>query len=524
MEKDKIKTLRRTNHKILRAFIRTIFAIVVLAIQLTMYVILYFGINVLRGPHPIVFRILYEIIRWIGIICVFLNYKKPINSGYKLSWTIFILLCPILGTVSYLLFGNGRVLSKKKRLKLNNYLNSYEIKTKEIQNLEIEKPNFSLIVKALRKDSGFPLYKNTKLEFFNDAYLKHTDMLEKLRGAKKFIFMEFFIFGKGKIMEDIIPILEEKGKEGVEIKIIADDIGSIFNRDKTIFARLQAIKTLSFKAWEPLGLNINPKINYRDHRKIVIIDGQYAYTGGDNIADEYVHYIDRFGYWRDTAIRVEGEAVLSFIAMFISMWYMCTNQKLEFEKYSKCISRNTYSNSYVIPFGDGPMNKNDPLYHLFLNMINSATKSILISTPYFIIDNTITNAICEKAKQGVEVKILIPGNYDKYIAYTLTKTHVGYLIPHGVKVFYFKGFNHAKEIIIDNKYSFIGTANMDYRSLILHFEDGVFFSDTYAVNQMYVDFENVCSKSTPMDYEKFRKRNIFVRLFEFMIQVISPLF
>jgi cardiolipin synthase len=157
-------------------------------------------------------------------------------------------------------------------------------------------------------------------------------------------------------------------------------------------------------------------------------------------------------------------------------------------------------------------------------MINSATKSILISTPYFIIDNTITNAICEKAKQGVEVKILIPGNYDKYIAYTLTKTHVGYLIPHGVKVFYFKGFNHAKEIIIDNKYSFIGTANMDYRSLILHFEDGVFFSDTYAVNQMYVDFENVCSKSTPMDYEKFRKRNIFVRLFEFMIQVISPLF
>ena len=382
---DKTKKIRNKNHEVIKNVMKIVITILFFGIQVLLYFTLFFGINFLKPDYPVVFRIIYGIVQWIGIICVLLMYRRKINNSYKLSWTIFILLCPFLGTMCYLMFGNGRVLSNKKRLKLNNYLNAYKIKKKEIKNLIEEKPDFARISRALYEDSKFPLYKNSHIEFFKDALDKHNDMLEELANAKHYIFMEYFIFGKGKIMNSLLDTLETKGKLGVEIKIMADDIGSILSRDKEIFNRLQNIPNLEFKSYEPLGLDINPRVNYRDHRKICVVDGRVAYTGGDNIADEYIHLRDRFGYWRDNAVKIKGEAVESFVAMFISMWYMCTNDKLDIKKYMLKDNEQIYSNSYVQPFGDGPMNKINPAYHLFMNMITSAKKSLFISTPYFII-------------------------------------------------------------------------------------------------------------------------------------------
>ena len=503
-----------------RAIISILITILLLLLQLLFYYAAFFGINFLKGPSPQAYRIIYSIVQVIGIYCVLKMYKKQINSAYKLSWTIFILLCPFLGTVSYLFFGNGRVLPKRRMNKMNKYIGAYPLKDMEKIDEDID-PDFGLCAKALNKDSGYPLYTNTRTKFYGDALDKHNDMLEDLSKARKFIFMEFYIFGKGKIMEELLPILENKGRLGIEIKILYDDVGSILSRDKKIMEKLKSIPNLSIHAYEPLSLAINPRVNYRDHRKIVVIDGNIAYTGGDNIADEYIHLRNRFGYWRDNAIRIEGNACESFTTMFIQMWYMASKEKLDIEPYRPAI--HIEDGSICLPYGDGPLYENHPSYNLFMNMINLSKKSIFISTPYFIIDNRIVDALVLKSNQGVDVRILIPAIPDKKAVYLMTRAHLGPLLKSGVKVYLYKpGFNHAKTIVVDDKYGFIGTVNMDYRSLLLHFEDGVLLYDQEALHDMYEDFLYQVSDLETLDYESFKNRNIFIRLIELILLIFSP--
>jgi len=504
---------------------RTIFAITItilfLLVQLFFYYIVFFGINLLKGPWPTAYRIIYGVVQVIGIFCVLKMYRKPINSAYKLSWTIFILLCPFLGTMCYVFFGNGRVMPKRRINKMNKYIGAYPLKDMDKLD-EFLDSDFALCAKALNKDSGFPMYTNCETKFYSDALDKHNDMLSDLSQARKFIFMEYFIFGKGKIMDEILPILENKGKLGVEIKILYDDVGSILSHDKKVMKRLKSIPNLQIHAYEPLSLAINPRVNYRDHRKIVVIDGNIAYTGGDNIADEYIHLKTRFGYWRDNAIRIRGNAVESFTTMFIQMWYMASKEKLDMDAYLPAV--HIEGGNIVFPFGDGPSYLTHPSYNLFLNMINLAKKSIYISTPYFIIDNKMIDALVAKAIQGIDVRILIPGVPDKKAVYLMTRAHLGPILKAGIKVYIFNlGFNHAKNIIIDDKYGFIGTVNMDYRSLLLHFEDGVLLYDQEALHDMHEDFLHQVINLPTMNYESFKNRNIFIRLIELFLQIVSPL-
>lgn len=506
----------------IRIVVSTILTIIFFIAQLVLYAFLFFGVNFLKADYYNAYRIIYLIVQWIGIITVFIMYGKNMNNAFKLSWTIFILLCPFLGTMCYLIFGNGRVLPKRKLKKMENFTSAFKIEKNSIITDDLDK-DVALISKALYKDSSFSLYKGANLTFFNDALLKHNKMLEDFKNAKKFIFMEYFIFGKGEIMKDLISIFKEKSEEGVEIKIIYDDIGSFKSRDKANLIALESIPNVSVINYDPIGLSVNPRINYRDHRKIVVVDGNIAYTGGDNIADEYIHLKEKYGYWKDYAIRIEGEAVLSFTTLFIQMWYMASKQKLVFNNYLPTIK--VENDSYIFPFGDGPSYTRNPGYHLFLNLINSARESILITSPYFIIDTEMINAIINKARQGVDVKVLIPGIPDKKITYSMTKSHVGLLIKENVKVYtYTKGFNHAKGIVIDNKYAYLGSLNMDYRSMFMSFEDGVFFYNDKAVHDMYEDLINTFKESEKININDYLKRNILFVLLDFVLQVVSPLF
>ncbi len=519
------KKIKNKSHKILKAIIRTLLAVFLIVIQITMYLFIFFGLNILKGPYPTAYNIIYEIFKWFGVVIVLLLFTSTINQSYKFSWTFFILLCPFIGTVCYVMFGNARALTKNQTKKMKEFTEYYHLKNNENNELKSEDVEFNLICNALKKDSGFSLYKTENLVFFNDAKKKHDDMLKEIKKAKKFVFIEYFIIASGFASADLFDILIDKAREGVEVKILTDDIGSIFVRDKHMEHLLLTIPNLEFKVWEPLGPTINPRVNYRDHRKICIIDGLVAYTGGDNIADEYIHKRERFGFWRDVAIKVCGRPVRSFLNMFLSMWYMTTNIKLDINKYIPEYQNNYKDASYILPFSDGPMNRDNPSYNLFKNLFNSAKKRIVISTPYFIIDDQMIDTLISKVKQGVEVNILIPGIPDKKIAYTMTMSHMNNLLKAGANVYKFSpGFNHAKEVIIDDAYAFVGTVNTDYRSFILHFEDGVLIKDNDIVKEMNDDFNNMRLKSEKIDYNVYKNRNIGIKFIELVLKVVSPLF
>ena len=367
------------------------------------------------------------------------------------------------------------------------------------------------------------MYNNTKVKFFSDAAIKHEDMLEKIKKAEKYIFMEYFIISDGELLDELIPILEEKGKEGVEIKILYDDIGSKATLSRKTIDRFLAIPNLKICVYAPMGMNLNPSVNYRDHRKMTIIDGKFAYCGGDNLADEYIHKKDRFGYWRDNAILLEGSAVFSFLLMFSLMWYASSKEYINIYNYAVDYEVDC-PNEFVIPFADGPDSTTDVAYHTFQYMIQRSNHKLYISTPYFIIDDEMISTIVRAKKSGVDVKILVPGIPDKKMVFMMTRAHYRELLECGCEIYeYSKGFNHAKNIIVDSKYAFVGTVNMDYRSLFLHFECGAVFSSAEEVKKMEDDFIEATKESKRVTLEEWSNRNIFSKIFVFLVRIFAPM-
>ena len=347
--------------------------------------------------------------------------------------------------------------------------------------------------------------------------------MEKIKEAKKYIFMEYFIISDGKLIDELIPVLEAKGKEGVEIKILYDGLGSKATLSKKTIDRFLAIPNLKICVYAPLGMNLNPSVNYRDHRKMTIIDGIYAFCGGDNLADEYIHKKERFGYWRDNAVLLEGSGVFGFLTMFNMMWYASSKEYLNILDYANDHKVDN-PNDFVIPFADGPDTSTDIAYHTFEYMIQRANHKLYISTPYFIIDDEMINAIVRAKKSGVDVKILVPGIPDKKMVYVMTRAHYRELLECGCEIYeYSKGFNHAKNIIVDSKYAFCGTVNMDYRSLFLHFECGVVFSEDEEVLKMENDFIEATKDSKLVTLEAWSNRNIFAKIFAFLVRIFAPM-
>ena len=354
---------------------------------------------------------------------------------------------------------------------------------------EIDDPIIKGQIKYLVNEN-FPVYNNSEIKYYSLGEEAYLDLLEELAKAKHFIFMEYFIVEEGKMFDAVLNILKQKVKEGVEVRFMYDDVGSLTMLPFKYYQKLESygIKCISFNHFVPF---ISAVMNTRDHRKITVIDGNIGFSGGFNLADEYINEKVKYGHWKDTGVMIKGEAVWNLTLMFLVTWNASLNS---FEDYDKYHPRH-YSvdkirlDGYILPYGDSPLDNKPVGKNVYLNMINQAQKYIYINTPYLIINDELKNALCLAVQRGVDVRIITPGIPDKKLVYKVTRSYYEILINEGVKIYeYTPGFIHAKNFVCDDKVATVGTINLDYRSLYLHFECGVYIYWTSAIKDIKNDF------------------------------------
>ena len=466
------------------------------------------------------FILIYLITQIIGILLVLKIISSEINPGYKIALIITILIIPVFGTLFYLIFSNKNEKKVKKRLKnMNALYEKHLIQNEEVLEI-IKNENLDAYnqINYLTKVAKFPVYNNTSVEYFKIGEEYYEKLIEELKKAKQYIFLEYFIIEHGYMWDNILKILKEKVKEGVEVRVIYDDMGCIITLPNKYYKELAkyGIKCCSFNKFIPI---LNFKLNSRDHRKIVVIDGIVGFTGGINLADEYINEKERFGHWKDNGIMLKGEAVWSLAIMFLNTWNHMNNKKDKYSDFKPKLENTNYK-GYVQPYNDTPLDDEPVGQTVYLNLINKTKKYIYIMTPYLVIDNELETSLKNAAKSGIDVRIIVPGIPDKKTVNELTKAYYNNLIESGVKIYeYTKGFIHAKTFLVDSIYAAVGTINLDYRSLYLLFECGVLLYKTKCISDIEKDFEETlkeCKKiklsDTKVDFLRKLKRAI-LRLF-----------
>lgn len=460
---------------------------------------------------------LYAILRILLVLGLIRNSK---NYSYTLPWIIILLLFPLVGTLMYVIIGDNKKSSKV----LKNIVAS-EKKSKKylIQDERIRKEfqgNSRLCY--ISDFAGYPVTKNNTVDYFPLGEVAFKSMLKDLKAAKKFIFFEYFIVSNGIMWSSILEILEQKAKMGVDVRVMYDDAGCIstlhYHYDKVLKAK--GIKCVPFNPLNPVAGVI---MNNRDHRKILVIDGKVAYSGGINIADEYINVTHPHGHWKDNAIRVMGDAVWNYTVMFLTMWNAFKKEDKDFTQYKYDFDKSIKPNGYTVPYGETPLDEEVTGEDIYLNIINQANKYVYIFTPYLIIDTDMMNALRLAAKRGVDVRIVIPGIPDKKIVYTLSESYLELLVSAGVKIYkYTPGFVHAKVFVSDDHIATVGTINLDYRSLYLHFECGLYLEDVKCIKDIKKDLEDTIAISHQVT-KKEATPNLFKAMWQAILRLFAPL-
>ncbi len=463
-----------------------------------------------------------------GVATIVSLINKDTNPEYKVTWSVIILLLPVFGPVTYLLFYNRRMTRAESRLLRGSFceMNNYRLSDEAFASLmEEDSLAGGKALSILREDALAEVYRNTSSEFFATGESYFESLLVDLASAKKYIFLEYFIIEPGELWDSILEVLREKAAAGVEVRLLYDDIGCM----KTLPAhyeiglRLEGIQAHRFARVSP---RVSAVHNNRDHRKICVVDGKIGYTGGVNIADEYVNRKLRFGHWKDGGIRLEGDAVRGLTKLFLSSWDFTARTVSDYEEIlSHSESAEAADGGYYIPFGSGPA----PIYKrpvgksTFMNIINQAERYVYITTPYLIIDYDLTEALCGAAHRGVDVRIVTPGVADKKIVNIMTKSAYPYLMEAGVKIYeYTPGFIHEKTLVSDDKYAVVGTINFDYRSLVHHFENAVWTYKTPVTAAAKAEFLHTLTTSDELDARKSRL-SFTEWLFRMWIKLFAPL-
>lgn len=453
------------------------------------------------------------------ILMVYLiKYSK--NYSLTLPLIILVLFFPLLGTIICIVINQNKNSSKiLKRIKKNEqdskkYLIKDENITKEIKN--------NSRLRYINDYAGFPVTKNNEISYYPLGELAFDAMLEELEKAKLFIFLEYFIISHGTMWDKILDILKKKVSEGVQVRVMYDDAGCIATLKKNYYKELEklGIKCVVFNKLQPISGII---MNNRDHRKILIIDGKVAFSGGINISDEYININSHYGHWKDNGIKIKGDAVWSYTVMFLTLWNSFKNEDINFKKYKYDFKNKIADNGFVAPYFETPLDNEATGEDIYLNIINQAKEYVYIYTPYLIIDTDMINSLILAAKRGVDVRIVIPGIPDKKIVYTLSESYLEMLIKGGVKIYkYTSGFVHSKVFVADNHIATVGTINLDYRSLYLHFECGLYMEDVKCIKDIKNDLDGAIEKSHRVT-EGEATPKFFKSVWQTILRLFAPL-
>lgn len=456
--------------------------------------------------------------------------NKDIRTSYKMSWIFLILFLPLFGCPAYFIFGHSG-LTKKARQRCKKYMEmvcQYRMGNEETEKQLISEDFYAGQQACyLSRYAGYPLHREGESTYFKNGESAFPQMLEDLKGAEKFIFMEYFIVEEGQMFDPIVEILQKKAEEGVDVRLIYDDVGSIQTLPphyETVLKK-KGIKCVCFNPFRPI---LSVVMNNRDHRKITVVDGKIAYTGGFNLADEYINTKQRFGYWKDAGLRMTGSCVWNFTSMFLEMWGFITGKEEDYEAYKNCSMQTEEetkdSTGFIQPYADSPLDYEYVGENVYLNLINHAKKYIYIFTPYLIIGSEMKTALVNAAKCGVDVRIVVPGIADKKLVYLLTQSGFEHLVKGGVRIYrYTPGFIHSKCFVVDDLYATVGTINLDYRSLYLHFECGVSMYHSKTVMQVKEDALATFEESHEVTAEECQSRKLLVRMFLGALKLFAPL-
>lgn len=451
--------------------------------------------------------------------------NRDASSAFNFAWLIVVALVPIFGALMYLLFANRTVpkpLSNNFLVSINDSL-AFLKQDEKVDNL-FKDDYQKLHAKYVLDNASFPYWNDTECKYYPLGEEFFDDMIEKINNAKHFVFCEFFIIYEGILFTRFKKALIDKAKEGVPVYFMYDDAGCI-NLPKSIKKELvdNGIKVTVFNPVS-LALILASKSNNRDHRKICVVDNEYGYTGGYNLADEYINKKEVYGKWKDSGVRLRGKAVSSFTVMFIQFYNAHNKRPLDYKSY--LLKNDVYkSDSIIQPFSDSPVDKNNVSKISHYNMISKAKRYVYIQTPYLVLDDVIKEAIINARLCGVEVIIAIPHIPDKKYVYMVTKNNCYHLLQYGVKVYeYVPGFLHSKAIIVDDEIAINGTINMDLRSYYLNYENGVLIYNDPEIVKMKEDFYDVLKVSKEVTLEEYNHMNIFKRLIHAIMTIFSPLF
>lgn len=461
-----------------------------------------------------------SISRLLGIITAVYIINRPDNPGFKLALVVPILAFPIIGVPFYLLFGNslGR---KRNRAFISRY---NDFVTAEQHESEKVPERFAAQEAFLRRNAGSAASTDNETRYFNTDEVFFSAFLDDLRAAKQYIFLEYFIIGEGYMWDCILSVLRQKVEEGVEVRVIYDDLGCLgrIPDDYDRYLNSLGIACRRFNVFLPV-LTMN--FNARDHRKIAVIDGVTAYTGGFNLGDEYLNVTHPHGHWKDSAVRLYGPAASEFSVLFLAFWNaMSRGAPEDFSCYRPSELPRSTQTGVSIPFGDIPGDELQIGRDVYLNAIARARRSVYITTPYFIVDGETLSAICLAARNGLDVRILVPHIPDKWYVFMVTRSYYPQLIESGVRVYeYTPGFVHSKTLVVDDETGIISSVNFDYRSMYWQLECGVLMHGTQAVHELNGDFLETLTHCEEITQDFYKNTALPVRIMQSIFRMLSPL-
>ena len=440
------------------------------------------------------------------ILALYIFFKiinKQEDPEFKIPWIVVMLILPFFGSMMYLIFANHGIRKSEKKvmdaiIKANNKHNSHSQEEKDFFMQDTDRAYGTL--KYITSTTRLGAHRCNKVKYYKCGEEFFPDFIEGLKNAKEFIFIEFFIIADGKEWDAVKNILIEKADAGVDVRLIYDDMGSGGTISHFTHKQLgkHGIKCYKFHPFRPI---LNGVYNNRDHRKIVVIDHEMAFTGGINLADEYANEIVRFGYWKDTMVKIQGKAINNLISIFLQNYDLCRKQVSNYDEFMEYDYPRYEEEGYVMPFGDGPGGIDNHLIgeQTYINILNYAKEEIYISTPYLVPTYGLLDALRNASLRGVKVHLILPGIPDKRLVYAVAKSHFRYLLDSGVHIYIYKpGFNHMKTCLADDSLAFVGTINFDFRSLVHHFECGTVLYNNPCLKDIKADFEEMISVSEPV--------------------------